>query len=184
MEIENAPPLQQLKTNRMLNRDFFRILIKIIGLYFFIQIIFGVIPSQISFLGFDSDFSQKIGTLIYIFIIVLLSIAILYFLIRFPDRIIDLFKLDKGFESNRIPLTNFNSKNIVTLALVIIGGFLILENLTSVISLLYYDLKRNYDLLFPRDPNNSINLLLAALNLILGCLLIVFRKSISVYLEK
>lgn len=168
----------------MLNRDFFRILIKIIGLYFFIQIVFGVIPSQISLLGFDSDFSQKIGTIIYFLLIVLLCIGILYYLIRFPDRIIDLFKLDKGFENESIPLTNFNSRNILTVALVIIGGFLIIENLTTVISLLYYDLKKNYNPLFPRDPNNSINLLLSAFNLLLGCLFIVFRKNISEYLEK
>ena len=78
--------------------------------------IFSVIPSQISFLGFDSDFSQKISTLIYIFLIALLSLAILYFLIRSPDKIIDLFKLDKGFDNDKIAIINFNSRNILTIA--------------------------------------------------------------------
>lgn len=168
----------------MLNRDFFRILIKIVGLYFFIQIIFSVIPSQISFLGFDSDFSQKIGTLIYIFIIVLISIAILYFLIRFPDKIIDLFKLDKGFENDKISITNFNSKNILVIGLFIIGGFLIIENLTTTISLLFYEFKKSNNSMFPAEPNNNMNLIFSALNLILGSCLIIFRKNIAEYLEK
>jgi hypothetical protein len=168
----------------MLNRDFFRILIKVIGLYFFIQMIFSVIPSQISFLGFDSDFSQKISTLIYIFLIALLSLAILYFLIRSPDKIIDLFKLDKGFDNDKIPITNFNSRNILTIALFIVGAFLIIENLTTVISLLFYEFKKSNNPLLSVDPNNNINLILSALNLILGCMLIIFRKNISAYFEK
>jgi hypothetical protein len=140
----------------MLNRDFFRILIKIIGLYFFIQVIFSVLPSQISFLGFDTDFSRKIKTLIYIFLIILLSIGILYFLIRFPDKIIDLFRLDKGFDSNKISITNFNSINILTIGIFIIGGFLIIENITSLITSLYYEFKNSNNPMFPKNENNRL----------------------------
>ncbi len=168
----------------MLNRDFFRILIKIIGLYFFIEVIFSVIPSQISFLGFDSEFSGKIGTLIYIFITVLLSIAILYFLIRFPDKIINLFRLDKGFENDKIGINNFDAKNILTIGLFIIGGFLIIENITTLISLLYQEFKMSNNPMFPRNPNNYLNLSVSLLNLILGITLITFRKNISEYFEK
>ena len=140
----------------MLNKDFFRILIKIIGLYFFIQVIFSVLPSQISFLGFDTDFSRKIKTLIYIFLIILLSIGILYFLIRFPDKIIDLFRLDKGFDSNKISITNFNSINILTIGIFIIGGFLIIENITSLITSLYYEFKNSNNPMFPKNENNRL----------------------------
>lgn len=168
----------------MLNRDFFRILIKIIGLYFFIQIIFSVIPSQISFLGFDSEFSGKIGTLIYIFITVLLSVAILYFLIRFPDKIINLFRLDKGFDNDKIALHNFNAKNILTIGLFIIGGFLIIENVTTLISLLYQEFKISNNPMFPRNENNSLNIMVTLMNFILGIALITFRKNISEYFEK
>lgn len=167
----------------MLNRDFFRILIKIIGLYFFIQVIFSVLPSQISFLGFDSDFSEKIGTIIYIIFIVLLSVAILFFLIRFPDKIINLFKLDKGFENDNISITNFNSTNILTLGLFIIGGFLIIENSTSLISSLYFEFKHSNNPMFPKNENNILNLSFSAMNIILGCILIIYRKNIANYFE-
>ena len=93
----------------MLNKDFFRILIKLIGLYFFIQVIFSVLPSQISLLGFDTDLSQKIFSIIYFLAIILVSILILYFLIRFPDKIINLFKLDKGFDNEMISIKAYIS---------------------------------------------------------------------------
>ena len=167
----------------MLNRDFFRILIKIIGLYFFIQVIFSVLPSQISFLGFDTDFSRKIKTLIYIFLIILLSIGILYFLIRFPDKIIDLFRLDKGFDSNKISITNFNSINILTIGIFIIGGFLIIENITSLITSLYYEFKNSNNPMFPKNENNIFTLGFSAINIILGYILIIYRKNIAKYFE-
>ncbi|MBV2165712.1 hypothetical protein [Kaistella sp.] len=168
----------------MLNRDFFRLLIKITGLYFFIQTVFGVLPSQLGFLGFDSDVSQKIGTFIYIFLIVLLSIGILYYLIRFPDKIINLFKLDEGFDRDTISIKNFNPKNILTLGLFIIGGFLIIENLSSTLAMLFYEFKKSVNPMFPKEKNDSINLLFSALNLILGSCLIIFRKNIAEYFEK
>ena len=167
----------------MLNRDFFRILIKIIGLYFFIQVIFSVLPSQISFLGFDTDFSRNIKTLIYIFLIILLSIGILYFLIRFPDKIIDLFRLDKGFDSNKISITNFNSINILTIGIFIIGGFLIIENITSLITSLYYEFKNSNNPMFPKNENNIFTLGFSAINIILGYILIIYRKNIAKYFE-
>ena len=121
----------------MTNRDFFKILIKVIGLYFFIQTVFTILPSQISYLGWDSDSTQRAGTFTYLLIIVLLCLAILYYLIRFPEKIIDLFKLDKNFDNESISLNNFNAKNILNLSLFIIGGFLIIENFTTLLSDLY-----------------------------------------------
>lgn len=168
----------------MLNKDFFRILIKLIGLYFFIQVIFSVLPSQISFLGFDTDLSQKIFSIIYFLAIILVSILILYFLIRFPDKIINLFKLDKGFDNEMISIKNFDSKNILTVGVFIIGGFLILENITTLISSLYFELKNFYNPMFPKENNNGLNILFAALNIVLGSALILYRKNISEYFEK
>lgn len=168
----------------MLNRDFFRILIKIIGLYFFIEIVFSLIPSQISFLGFDSVFSEKIGTLVYILIIALISVGILYFLIRFPDKIINLFKLDRGFENERIPLNNFNSTNILILGIIIIGGFLIIDNISLTVSLLYQEIKGSNNPLFPKDPNSTFQLAVSIINLLIGVWLLTFRKNIAAYFEK
>lgn len=164
----------------MTNRDFFRILIKIIGLYFFIQIIFGVLPSQISFLNYDAGF----GIFFSIFVIVSLILAVFYFLIRYPEKIIDLFKLDKNFDNEKISVNNFNAKNIITISVFIIGIFLFIENISSLIIGLYQELKKSNNPLLSSEENDSLNLVFTALNVVLGCILIVYRKNISDYFEK
>ena len=168
----------------MTNRDFFKILIKVVGLYFFIQVLFTFLPSQLGFLSSNKDSSGMVGTIIYIAIIILFILALLYFLIRFPEKIIDLFKLDQNFDQQKISINNFNQKNILTIALILIGGFLVIENISTLISELYFIFRKSVDPMFPVRENSSINLVIPALNLILGGILISFRKNISNYFEK
>lgn len=167
----------------MTNRDFFRILIKVVGLYFFIQVLFTFLPSQIGFLSFNKDSSGMAGTILYISIIILFIVGLLYFLIRFPEKIIDFFKLDQNFDQQKISINNFNQKNILTISLIIIGGFSIIENITTLLSGLYLVFRKSVDPMFPVSENTSINLILPTLNLFLGGILITFRKSISDYFE-
>lgn len=168
----------------MTNRDFFKILIKVIGLYFFIQILFTFLPSQIGFISFDIDFNQRIVSIIYLIFIILMTVGILYFLIRHPEKIIDLFQLDKNFDNESISINNFNAKNILNISLFIIGGFLIIENSTTLLSALYLVFRKSLDSNFPVKENPAVNLILPAINLLLGGILITFRKNISDYFEK
>ena len=168
----------------MTNRDFFKILIKVVGLYFFIQVLFTFLPSQLGFLSFNKDSSGMFGTILYIAIIILFIVGLLYFLIRFPEKIIDLFKLDQNFDQQKNSINNFNQKNILTIALIIIGGFLIIENITTLLSGLYLVFRKSVDPMVPVNENSSINLVIPTLNLFLGGILITFRKNISNYFEK
>ena len=168
----------------MTNRDFFKILIKVVGLYFFIQVLFTFLPSQLGFLSSNKDSSGMFGTILYIAIIILFIVGLLYFLIRFPEKIIDLFKLDQNFDQQKISINNFNQKNILTIALILIGGFLVIENISTLISGLYLIFRKSVDPMFPVSDNSSINLVIPALNLLLGGILISFRKNISNYFEK
>ena len=96
----------------------------------------------------------------------------------------NLFKLDKGFDNEMISIKNFDSKNILTVGVFIIGVFLILENITTLISSLYFELKNFYNPIFPKENKNGLNILFAALNIVLGSALIIYRKNISEYFEK
>ncbi|MDP2453326.1 hypothetical protein [Kaistella sp. SH11-4b] len=135
-------------------------------------------------MSFDVDFSQRIGTIFYLIFILLITIGILYFLIRNPEKVIDLFKLDKNFDNNSISINNFNAKNILHISLFITGGFLIIENSTTLISGLYLVFRKSLDSNFPVEENPAMNLIVPALNLLLGGILITFRKNISDYFEK
>ena len=168
----------------MTHRDFFRLLIKVVGLYFFTQILFTYLPAQLGFINSVFGDNFQIVTLIYFAFLILLVIGILYFLIRFPDKIIDLFKLDKGFDRQNISITNFNSRNIIMLGLIIIGGFLIIENVTIFISTVYYLFRKSLDSSFPVAEYSYLSFIIPALNLLVGGILLSFRKSIANYFEK
>lgn len=165
-------------------RDFFRLLIKLIGIYYLIQLVIGFLPGQFSFLFSDLEYSSKISAFIYVLIISAVCFGVFYFLIKNPDKIINWLKLDNNYDNTEININNFNSKNIIILGLFIIGGFLIIENLTSVISYLYYDFKTNNSNYPLPKSDNKMELFISSLNLILGFVLVIYRNNIGKYFEK
>jgi len=57
------------------------------------------------------------------------------FLIYKPDKIIDWLKLDKGFDDDRIDFQNFNNTNILKLAVIVIGGIMLIKNIPAFLSI-------------------------------------------------
>ncbi|MDX8568073.1 hypothetical protein OZ668_08760 [Elizabethkingia sp. HX XZB] len=168
----------------MTYKDFFRVLIKIVGLYFFIQTLFSFLPSQISIAFLNSDSLEAVGAIVYTTLIIIICFGILYFLIKNPDKVIDLFKLDKNFDNNSINIQNLSSKSLITTGIFIIGGYLVISNITSFIASAYYKIKLDHSSIPLPDMNNSFTILNSALNVILGFILIVYRKNITAYFEK
>ncbi len=115
----------------MTKRDFFRIIIKLFGLYSLILVIFTYFPSSISYIAFDTE------PFIILFAagVILFVVLVYVFLILRTDKIINLLKLDKGFDDDMIELGNFNATKIFKFALIFIGGFLIIDNFPDF---LYY----------------------------------------------
>jgi len=107
----------------MTKRDFFRIIIKLFGLYSLILAVFVYFPNNLSYVIYDFEPI----TLLWIIGALSLTVLVFVFLIRKTDRIIDLLKIDKGFDEERIEFGNFNVQNILKLGLILIGGFLIID---------------------------------------------------------
>ncbi|PUB34393.1 hypothetical protein C8J95_10257 [Elizabethkingia sp. YR214] len=168
----------------MTYKDFFRVLIKIVGLYFFIQTLFSFLPSQISIAFLNSDSLEIIGALLYIILIIFICFGILYFLIKNPDKIIDLFKLDKNFDNESFNIQNISSRNLITVGLFIIGGYLVISNITRFIASAYYKVKLDHSTIPLPEIGNNFTLLSSALNVFLGFVLIIYRKNIAAYFEK
>jgi hypothetical protein len=89
----------------MTKRDFFRIMIKIFGLYMVISTIFLAIPGNISWIFMNIDLTG----IIWITAVVIIIILLFLFLIYRPDKIIGWLRLDKGFDDNDIKIQNFNT---------------------------------------------------------------------------
>lgn len=166
-------------------RDFFRVLLKLIGIYFLVQILIGYLPAQLQFMTSGFEANSTTGVLVYLILILAVCYFTFYLLVRNPDKIIDWLRLDKNYDNTEINIHNFNTRNIIILGLFIIGGFLVIDNVTAVISYLYYEFKDSLsnDAHLPKS-DNKIALLLASLNLILGCILIIYRNNIANYFEK
>jgi len=158
----------------MTKQDFFRLLIKILGLYFIISILFSVIPSNISFVIGQIDI---IGIL-WLILTILVVILLFMFLIYKPDKIIVWLKLDKGFDEDRIEFQNFNNTNILKLALIVIGGILLIKNIPAFLSYTLFAFKSsignelNNNMIKFGNLKDYINWGISFLNIIIGYLLI------------
>ena len=105
-------------------------IIKIFGLYFLITTLFSVLPANLMWLSTDVDVEGAILIIVIVAVVVGMSV----FLFFKPDALIRLLKLDKGFDDERIDFKNFNSENVLKLAVVIFGGYFLIRNVPGFLS--------------------------------------------------
>ena len=160
----------------MTNKDFFRLMIKLFGLYQFLLLIFTSLPSNLQLL-FNDFFS--ISSIITLILITLFILAVYYVFVKKPDLIIDFFKLDKGFDNNEIEVSNLNSDTILQIGMVLIGGFLIVDNFSYFISSFITYFKISYMSENLESLKIFESLILGGANLIIGFCLIIYRKQIA-----
>ncbi|WP_420322172.1 hypothetical protein [Flagellimonas sp.] len=122
----------------MTKRDFFRIIIKVFALYLLLIVLFNFIPTNISYLTFE----QSIWPILIILGSAVFLVLLFMVLLRKSDTIIDVLKLDKGFDDDRIEFGSLSSLEIVKIALVFIGGFLILDYLPEFLHYCYLGFKK------------------------------------------
>lgn len=160
----------------MTNKDFFRLMIKLFGLYQFLLLVFTFLPNNLQLI-FNDFFS--IGSIISIILITLFILAVYYVFVKNPDLIINFFKLDRGFDKNEITVNNLNSDTILQIGMVLIGGFLIVDNLGYFISSFITYFKISYMKETFESLKNFESLILNGVNLIFGFCLIIFRNQIA-----
>ena len=176
------------ENQRMTKRDFFRIIIKLFGLYALIITVFTYIPTNISYVTFR--FEPIV--LLWIFGFVAIAVLIYILLIRKTDLIIDFLKIDKGFDDDRIEFGNFNSQKIIQLALILIGGFLIIDYLPDFLQYTYLAFKKEVSpngLNFMEDFSfgkitDYFNWVISGLNLIVGYVLLTNYDRITKWLNR
>lgn len=113
----------------MTKRDFFRLVIKLIALNAVITSIL-ILPTQFFNIHFGIDDIIQIIGITLIGIIVMTSL--IYLIIKYTDRVINFFMLDKGYDNDRIEINSISSQQIIKLIIVFISGTLIVENLAYV----------------------------------------------------
>lgn len=172
----------------MTKKDFFRLIMKLFGLYALIQTVFGYIPSNISYIFYDFDAS------IFFWILgaTLLVVAIFVLLIFKVDLLINWLKLDKGFDNERIDLNNFNGINIIKLAIILLGGVLIINYLPDLLQTSYLWFKKevssrglnSLEAITYGQNSMHINWGIALINVVLGIILITNYARLAQWLYR
>ncbi|SKC06675.1 hypothetical protein SAMN05660477_02774 [Soonwooa buanensis] len=171
----------------MTKKDFFRIVIKLFVFSACIQTFFNVVKNILNVL---SSGITSADTFLYSVIINVLVIIVLLFFLRFvvtkPDFIINFFKLDKNFDDDKIVIGDFSSAKLLNLGLFTVGVYFIITSLGSLISNLYLLSGDSSVLQNPyfKDVWSKQELITSIVNIIIGSILVVYRRNIAVYFDK
>ncbi len=159
----------------MSHKDFFRLLVKLFGLYSLIICLFTIIPATLpQLVGFFTYSSGNFwsGPAVFVAAVILaISVSLFVLLLFKVDFIVDKLRLDKGFEGEKITLGELTANNILQLACIIIGGLLIIDNIPVLLNqglfLFKESLKHN-----DYDPKESWYFGVSLVKIMIGFLLI------------
>lgn len=167
----------------MTKRDFFKIIIKVFGLYSLMTTLFTVLPNNITNLMILDE-----HYILLVWIVISVIVVILFFMILLfkSDFIINKLKLDKGFDDDRIELGNLNNQSLFKFALILIGGFLIVNNLPYFIQDTFSALKSKMvtNVYSSQLTINYFNWFVSGINILIGYIFITNYKRITSFLDK
>jgi hypothetical protein len=129
----------------MTPRSLFNIILKILGI-FFIKDILASIPQlfvAVAFLGKPETMPEAVWTLVAAIAVILVDVFICYILVFKTDRVINILKLESGFDQETIPL-NMHRSTILSISIIVIGGYLLVESIPNFCRqlFLYFQEKR------------------------------------------
>lgn len=163
----------------MTKKEFWTILIKVFGLYALMNLIFFHFINDIWYLFFNTSTFNIISLVAKTVLPIFLFIA----LFSNVDNVIRLLKLDKESNQTKIEFGNITASDIVRIAVFIIGGLLVIENTPSFINnaiVAFSDKELGDGFLQPTSYSWSV----CATNIVIGCLLMMYKDSIAKFFVK
>jgi hypothetical protein len=175
----------------MTKNDLFKIILKLFGLLSVIGI-FLQIPTLIFYYNYESNLETSTKTFWFLLLILGFIILITYILFFKADLIINLFRLDKGFDNDEISLITFSSKNVIKLALITISIYLIMNNIVEFLSQIVFAFKasiarNNLEAIVTSINPISVDywkLTFAGVNILVGFLILTSNTRIANWIEK
>jgi hypothetical protein len=163
-------------------RDLFIIILKVIGLFFVKDLFISLINSILlvisvyflpSYVGFEGSFLSPLAFIIYL--------LLAYLLIFKTDWIISKLRLDKGFSNDEINI-NIHRSVILSIALIILGGIIILDEFPLLIEHLYtkHQIK---DSTTVSQSHFTAPIVYDICKLIVGFILIYYHRTIVNFIE-
>lgn len=169
-------------------KDFFRLAIKLIGLYSLVVMLLSILPQLLSLLFSFSSGEFSISLTIITILFIGGVIAYHLFIVFRSDWIIHKLKLDEKFDSDQVNLEHLNAKTLLSIGVILIGGLVLIENLAPFFQNSFYFVRsivatsddvRMESALNDRDQNR---LILNSLNILVGYILLTNYAFITTFL--
>ena len=163
----------------MTKKDFFIIIIRLFGLYTLVGVLFNIVPMNITFL-FELD---TLPPILIGLIFILFPIGLFILLVFKAEYLVNLLKLDQGFDENRIDFGNLNGLQILKVSVFILGGLLLIDS----IPLFIRNVISSFQMSLNNGKLNSFNnfyWVVSALKIIIGYLLVAYYDIVAGQLEK
>lgn len=164
-------------------KEIYRLLIKILGLYFLVTILSAIL-NPISAMLLDKAFVQFIWPL---------SIQVIYAIIIFwlffikTDWILQILRIDNGNEEDLIEFKDTKKEPIWDFVVVIVGGFLIVKHFPIFISNLIFQFQTVSginDVTASYVTDMKVRIAINLLGIVVGYLMITNRQKISKWIAK
>jgi hypothetical protein len=153
----------------MTKRDFFILLIKLIGLFYLIKSLFltTLVLRQLDVLALIS------------FLVTLTVVVGLFWLLIFrADKVVAFLQLESGLSDERIELGNIRTGDIIKIGTFVIGGLLIIDSIPQFLNHAYWFVSANSS---EQEFSSSDRyyLVVSGLNILLGYLLVTNYAFVS-----
>ncbi|MFI5133766.1 MAG: hypothetical protein ACHQEB_05490 [Chitinophagales bacterium] len=168
----------------MTPRSLFNIILKIIGIFFILKVL-EAISQLLIFVIFlsKSDLDNRAILVLVTTIVVLLAYGIASYLLVFKTGlIIDILKLEKGFNQETIPL-NLHRSSILSISIIVVGGFLIATEIPNISQHLYTYFQRRHYLSYDQIEPSLLYIITSGAKIIVGILLITGQRRIVNFIE-
>jgi hypothetical protein len=178
--------------HNMTPRSLFNIILKIFGLLFLREIanVIGEIFSAITVFFTMDNGAGGILTILFTFLVLAFYVFLVFQLLFKANLIIDKLKLADGFNEHEFSFDkqekfsiNISQALILRIALIVIGGVILAEEIPNFCRSMYFYLGENHNM---RDYINSSssNAILSAVKIVIGLLIIGERTRIIDFIEE
>ena len=168
----------------MTPRNLFTIILKIFGLFFLREIIIAVPQFFSTFLFFTKADTFTEGFVLFVGTAIILAfyIFLVFQLLFKANFFVDKLKLTQGFDQQEFSF-NISTNSILRIALIVIGGLLLVEEIPNFVKNLFSVLQLK--MIGQSDLKTEYSyLIITTVKIIIGLLIIGERKWILEFIEK
>lgn len=167
----------------MTKRDFFILLIKVVGLFLLLSNLFSILPGMVPYFAMMQGWEIMLSSIV----VVLIVIALFVLLVQKADWLVDKLNLARGFDDARIDLGNPNKKTLIQLTILFIGGYLLVDHIpAALLGLinLFMTTVNQYEFNFFGQSNSSTQLIINLAAILVAYLLITNSHRLTLWLVR